>query len=80
MVQAQRLHVAGNLAGGAVGELDLRCLAPDRQRLVPEVCMQAADALFDLALKREREAAHRAMDELKRLLLGYLEPLDREAA
>ncbi|WP_280938745.1 hypothetical protein [Meiothermus taiwanensis] len=55
-------------------------MAPDRQRLVPEVCMQAADALFDLALKREREAAHRAMDELKRLLLGYLEPLDREAA
>ncbi|WP_051304369.1 TetR/AcrR family transcriptional regulator [Calidithermus chliarophilus] len=64
------------------GLLELRWprLAPDRRRLVAEVCVQAADALFDLALKLEREAAHRAMDELKRLLLGYLEPLDREVA
>ncbi|RIH79070.1 hypothetical protein Mterra_03626 [Calidithermus terrae] len=45
-----------------------------------EACVQAAGALFDLALKLEREATHRAMDELKRRRLGYLEPLDREAA
>lgn len=55
-------------------------LEPERRLRVATVCFQVADGLFDLALFYEGEAGQRVMDELRRLLLAYLEPLDREAA
>jgi AcrR family transcriptional regulator len=54
-------------------------LEPDRRLLVARVCFQVADGLFDLALLSEEGTGHRVMDELRSLLLAYLEPLDREA-
>ncbi|RIH87575.1 TetR/AcrR family transcriptional regulator [Calidithermus roseus] len=55
-------------------------LEPTRRQLVAGVCFQVADGLFDLALLCEEGVGHRVMDELKRLLLAYLEPLEREGA